>query len=831
MRKYTREEVFQETLQYFNGDTLAANVWIDKYALKDYEGNIYELTPNDMHRRLAKEFARIESKYPKPINEESIYELLKDFKYLVPQGSPMAGIGNNFVITSLSNCFVIAPAIDSYGGIMHNDQEQVQLMKRRGGVGHDLSNLRPVDSLANGSKLKGDTGMTLYMSRYSNSTREVAQDGRRGALMLSTHIKHPDSERFIDMKLDTTKVTGANVSVKIDDEFMYSVKSNSSYIQTFPIDSTNPKVNKVINSKDLWSKIVYNAWKSAEPGILFWDTIARECPTAGYGKDWKPSSTNPCGEIPLCPYDSCRLLAINLYSYVEFPFTEKSRFNWVLFKEHTRIAQRLMDDIVDLEIEKLNNIITKIESDPEPEHIKSVELELWKKIRAKAIEGRRTGLGVTAEGDMLAALGFIYGTESATNFAIEVHKQLSIEAYTSSIILAEERGCFPIWNFNKDLQSNFLCRVYDELSPEHYNNLKVVGRRNIALLTIAPTGTTSLMTQTTSGIEPVFMPVYKRRRKTEDKSKSVFIDSNGDMWEEYNVFHHKFIEWFKNWNECNLSYEEALNTLDLKDNQTISIITEKSPYHKATSNDVNYLEKVRMQGEIQKWVDHSISVTVNMPETTTVEMVEDVYMTAWKEGCKGITIYRDKSRDGVLVSNISTEGEIVYTDSPKRPKTLRVDIYTKKALGKDWTILVGLLKDKPYEIFAFDQLSNKEFPKDIKSGTLSKIGKQHYTLKGVKDGEEFVIDNILKYMTGDEQFQTRDFSRSLRHGEHPKYIIDDIDKSSLVTSFRKVVSRVLKNYLTNEDAAGNCPNCGQELRYESGCKTCVNPECGWSACG
>ena len=525
------------------------------------------------------------------------------------------------------------------------------------------------------------------------------------------------------------------------------------------------------------------------------------------------------------------MLAINLYSYVEFPFTTEARFNWKLFREHTRIAQRLMDDIVDLEIEKLNNIIAKVESDPEPEHIKSVELELWKKIRTKAIEGRRTGLGVTAEGDMLAALGFTYGTEVATNFSIEVHKQLAIEAYVSSILLAEERGCFPIWDFNKDLESHFLNRVYDELSPEHYNNLKIVGRRNIALLTIAPTGTTSLMTQTTSGIEPVFMPVYKRRRKTEDKSKSVFVDSNGDMWEEYNVFHHKFVEWFMNWNECGLSYEEALNTLDLKDNQTISIITEKSPYHKATSNDVNYLEKVKMQGEIQKWVDHSISVTVNMPETATVEMVADVYMTAWEVGCKGITIYRDKSRDGVLVSNTSNEGEIIYTDSPKRPKTLPVDIYTKKALGKDWTILVGLLKGKPYEIFAFDQLSNKDFPRDIKSGTLSKVGKQHYTLKGVKDGEEFIIDNILKYMTGDEQFQTRDFSRSLRHGEHPKYIIDDIDKSSLVTSFRKVVSRVLKNYLTNEDVAGNCPNCGQELRYESGCKTCINPECGWSACG
>ena len=834
LKKLSRDEVYKATLNYFNGDALATTVWIDKYALKDSEGNIYELTPDDMHKRLSKEFARIENKYINPIIEEKIYELLKDFKYIVPQGGPMAGIGNNFVITSLSNCFVIDSPTDSYGGIMKSDEEQVQLMKRRGGVGHDLSSIRPTGMLANGTKLKGDAGMTLFMNRYSNSTREVAQDGRRGALMLSTSIKHPDAEKFIDMKVDTSKITGANVSVRVDDLFMNSVKNKSNYIQQFPIDSDTPKLVSTIDANKLWSKIIHNAWKSAEPGILFWDTILKECPTAGYPEEWRPVSTNPCGEIPLCPYDSCRLIAINLFAYVINPFTSKACFNFSKFKEDVKLAQRFMDDLVDLEIEKIDAIISKIMADPEPMDIKYVELALWQKIKEKAINGRRTGLGTTGEGDMLAALGLLYGTKEATTFSTSIHKDLAIFAYMSSIELAKERGSFPIWDGENDRVSTFLNRIYPNLPVEYQLDWKLYGRRNIGVLTIAPTGTTSLMTQTTSGIEPVFAPVYKRRKKTDDKSKSTFIDAQGDMWEEFLVFHSGFLQWIKETDTVDIFQYlgfKKIEDLSVEDLPIIEQLVNLSPY-KANAGNIDYLEKVRMQGEIQKWVDHSISVTVNMPETVTEDIVAQVYMLAWESGCKGITIYRDKCRDGVI-NNISDskQDDIKYIDAPKRPKTLKVDIYTKKALGKDWTVIVGLLNNKPFEIFAFPQLHNSIFPTTIASGTLTKLGKQKYELKGIEGDIEYTVRNIIEYMDSEEQYQTRDFSRGLRHGEHPKFIISDIDKSSFITSFRKVISRVLKNYLTSEDVAGNCPNCGEELRFESGCKTCVNPECGWSACG
>lgn len=829
---YSREEVFAETLKYFKGNVLAANVWIDKYSLKDKDRNIYELTPNDMHWRLANELARIENNYKNPIQANEIFELLKDFKYIVPQGSPMAGIGNDFIVTSISNCFVIDSPIDSYGGIFKADQEQVQLMKRRGGVGQDLSNIRPTGTLANGVILKGDTGMTLYMNRYSNSTREVAQDARRGALMLSTSIKHPDSEKFIDMKMDTSKVTGANVSVKIDDDFMNAVLHNNNYIQQFPINSDNPILIKEINATKLWEKIIHNAWKSAEPGVLYWDQILRESPFRGYGKIWEEVSTNPCGEIPLCPYDSCRLVALNLYSYVENPFTSKAYFNFELWNKHVQIAQRFMDDIVDLEIEKIDKILSKIESDPESTEIKSVELNLWKNIKQKAVDGRRTGLGITGEGDMLAALGLRYGTKEATDFSEEVHKQMAISAYTSSITLAEERGCFPIWNLVKDFKSDFLKRIYINLTEEQQHNWSLNGRRNGALLTIAPTGTTSILTQTTSGIEPCFLPYYTRRRKTDDKNKAVFIDEIGDMWEESFVFHHKFIEWYSKYNSECTSYEDSYSILLKMSKDNLDLLVLQSPYYKATSSDVDYFEKVKMQGAIQQWVDHSISVTVNMPNDATEAMVNEVYTTAWKNGCKGITIYRDGSRSGVLVSSDKTESseEIVYRKAPSRPEYLNVDIYTKTALKKAWTVVIGLLKGKPYEIFAFEQLSNHDFPHEITKGKLKRVGKSIYQLIGYCNGKEYAIKNIIQLISQDESLQTKHYSRSLRYGEPIEEIVSDISLTANVTSFHKIVERTLKHYIKDGVTEDSCPNCGSKLFYESGCKICKNEECGWSAC-
>jgi len=698
IKTYSHDEAVEASIKYFKGDEMAAKVWVSKYALKDSFGNIFEQSPDDMHQRLASEIARIEKKYPNPLSTEEVYELLRDFKYIVPQGGPMTGIGNQYQIASLSNCFVIGTRneADSYGGIMKVDEEQVQLMKRRGGVGHDLSHIRPKGSPVLNSALTS-TGVVPFMERYSNSTREVAQDGRRGALMLSISIKHPDSEKFIDAKMEPGKITGANVSVKIDDEFMNAVLSKGNYVQQYPLSAPKPKYRQEINALDLWNKIIHNAWKSAEPGVLFWDTIIRESVPDCYADlGYKTVSTNPCGEIPLCPYDSCRLIALNLYNYVENPFTTEARFNFDLFKKHVIASQRIMDDIIDLELEKIDAIQGKIDNDPEEEEIKQVERNLWRKIRQKALEGRRTGIGITAEGDMLAALNLRYGTDNATDFSVEVHKTLAIEAYRSSVFLAKERGPFPIFDPQREKNNPFINRLKAE-DETLYSDMIKYGRRNIALLTIAPTGTTSLMTQTTSGIEPVFLPVYKRRRKVNPGDQNVnvtFTDEVGDNWEEFNVFHHVFLVWL----EIN-----GYNVEEVKKytSEQIDELVEKSPYYKATSNDVDWVSKVKMQGLIQKWVDHSISVTVNLPSDATEEMVAKVYQTAWESGCKGCTVYRDGSRDGVLVSHKKgKEKEAEESTFPtKRPDVLDCDIIRFKNNHESWITFVGLYNNRPYEIF------------------------------------------------------------------------------------------------------------------------------------
>ena len=716
---YSSDEAYQASLKYFKGDDLAARVWVNKYALKDSQGNIYEQTPDEMHLRLAKEIARIEKKYENPMSESEIFEVLKDFKYIVPQGGPMTGIGNNFQIASLSNCFVIGNEgnSDSYGGIMKIDQEQVQLMKRRGGVGHDLSHIRPKGSPVKNSALTS-TGLVPFMERYSNSTREVAQDGRRGALMLSVLIKHPDSEQFIDAKLEQGKVTGANVSVKIDDEFMRAVELNGEYTQNYPTYSSEPLFQKTINARDLWDKIVYNAWKSAEPGILFWDTIIRESlPDCYADLGYKTVSTNPCGEIPLCPYDSCRLIAINLYSYVDKPFTKEARFNFDLFKKHVGMAQRMMDDIIDLELEKIDQILEKIKEDPENEDIKAIELNLWGNIRRKAKEGRRTGVGITAEGDMLAALGLCYGNEIATDFSEEIHKTVTLEAYRSSVQMAKERGAFAIYDANREKHNPFVNRI-KIADPELYADMTKYGRRNIALLTIAPTGTTSLMTQTTSGIEPVFLPVYRRRRKVNPNDKDVtvdFVDELGDSWEEYSVFHHKFKVWMEvNGYDMNKKYSQ----------EELDVMIEKSPYYKATSNDVDWCSKVRMQGRIQKWVDHSISVTINMPEDVSEDLVDKVYVEAWRSGCKGVTVYRDGSRSGVLISDKKKKAEEPGTSvfPTKRPECLEADVVRFQNSRDKWVAFIGLIDGRPYEIFTGlgDDEEGLLIPRSVTKGTIIK---------------------------------------------------------------------------------------------------------------
>jgi ribonucleoside-diphosphate reductase alpha chain len=839
---YSDEEIMAKATEYFEGDTLAANVWMHKYALKDSDGNIYELTPDDMHRRLASEIARIERKYPNPVSEEEIFEVFRRFKYIIPQGSPMAGIGNNFQVSSLSNCFVIGGDgnYDSYGGIMKIDQEQVQLMKRRGGVGHDLSHIRPTGSPVKNSALTS-TGIVPFMERYSNSTREVAQDGRRGALMLTISVKHPDAEKFIDAKLEQGKVTGANVSVKIDDNFMKAVKSGTNYQQQYPINSNNPVKVSEINATALWNKIIHNAWKSAEPGVLFWDTVIRESVPDSYADlGFKTLSTNPCGEIPLCPYDSCRLIAINLYGYVENPFTPEATFNFPLFRKHAALALRIMDDIIDLESEKIDAILEKIKNDPEDEEIKRIERKLWENIKEKTLKGRRTGIGITAEGDMLAALGLCYGTEEATKFSVEVHKALATEVYGASADLAGERGAFPIYDFEREKNNPFIKRIC-EAAPEVYEKLKKNGRRNIAMLTIAPTGSVSICTQTTSGIEPVFMVSYRRRRKVNPNDKNVkvtFVDEVGDSWEEYNVFHPKFIDWLK---------VNGYNPDEVKlyDDEQLEPIVAKSPYYKATSNDINWVNKVKMQGAIQKWVDHSISVTVNLPKEATEELVSQVYLTAWESGCKGMTIYRDGSRSGVLVGNEKStkeETEFQETKAPPRPPKLEADVVRFQNDHEKWVAVIGLLNNKPYEIFT-GKAEGFFLPNWVNKGWVIKHKegneKARYDFQFLdKDGYKITFEGLSRSFNKEYWNYAKLISGILRHGMPLPFLVNLIDNltfdSDNINTWKNGVVRSLKRYIpdgTQSATKAECPECHKKdgLIYKEGCLTCKH--CGYSKCG
>lgn len=840
-RTYTQEEAFEAAVDYFKGDDLAARVWLNKYALKDSDGHIYELTPNDMHKRIAKEIARAESKYKNPMSEEEVFDLIKNFKYIVPQGSPMAGIGNPFQIASLSNCFVIGNSgdSDSYGGIMKIDQEQVQLMKRRGGVGHDLSHIRPKSSPVKNSALTS-TGIVPFMERYSNSTREVAQDGRRGALMLSVSINHPDAEDFIDAKLEQGKVTGANVSVRIDDSFMKAVKTNSQYTQKYPIFSEEPKFSKTIDANGIWKKIVHNAWKSAEPGILFWDTIINESVPDCYADlGYKTVSTNPCGEIPLCPYDSCRLLAINLFSYVEDPFTKDAKFNFELFKKHVASAQRIMDDIIDLELEKIDVILNKIDEDPEGSEVKATERNLWINIRTKAEEGRRTGVGITAEGDMLAALGIQYGSKEGNEFSVEVHKTLALAAYRASVYLAKERGAFKVFDVEREKNNPFVQRL-KAADEKLYYDMTEFGRRNIALLTIAPTGTTSLMTQTSSGIEPVFMPVYKRRRKVNPNDKDArvdFVDEVGDSWEEYVVFHHRF----KQWMEVN-GYDLTKNY----DQKELDVLIKKSPYYKATSNDVDWMSKVSMQGAVQKWVDHSISVTINLPNDATEELVGKLYMEAWEAGCKGVTVYRDGSRSGVLISNDEKkedEQDTLTTFPTKRPQTLKADVVRFQNNKEKWIAFIGLIEGKPYEIFTglADDEDGILIPRWANEGFIiknrnedgsSRYDFQYKNMRGYKT----TIEGLSHKFDPEYWNYAKLISSTLRHGMPIDKIVDLINSLQLdtesINTWKNGVGRALKRYVEDGTQAKgqSCSSCKSEnLIYQEGCLTCK--DCGSSKCG
>ena len=847
MKTYSYDEAFSASLDYFNGDELAARVWVNKYAMKDSFGNIYESSPRDMHWRIANEIARIEKKYANPLSPEEIFSLLDHFRYIVPAGSPMTGIGNNFQVASLSNCFVIGLEgdADSYGAILRIDEEQVQLMKRRGGVGHDLTHIRPKGSPVNNSALTS-TGLVPFMERYSNSTREVAQDGRRGALMLSVGIKHPDSEAFIDAKMTEGKVTGANVSVKIDDEFMQAAIDDREYVQQFPVDSLNPEVKKTISAKTLWEKIVHNAWKSAEPGVLFWDTILRESiPDCYADLGFRTVSTNPCGEIPLCPYDSCRLISINLFSYVVNPFTKDAYFDYDLFKKHVGYAQRLMDDIVDLELEKIDQILEKIQKDPQNEEVKGAEKHLWEKIKRKSSMGRRTGVGITAEGDMVAAMMLRYGTQEATDFSVNVHKTLALAAYGSSVLMAKERGAFEIYDSKREEKNPFILRLKDA-NPKLYEDMVKYGRRNIACLTIAPTGTTSLMTQTTSGIEPVFLPVYKRRRKVNPNDTNVhvdFVDEVGDSFEEYIVYHKKFMEWMK------------INGLDTEKRYTqeeIDDLVARSPYYKATANDVDWLMKVKMQGAIQKWVDHSISVTVNLPNDVDESLVNRLYVEAWKCGCKGCTIYRDGSRSGVMIQvNEKKKKEEKIEPAPckqpevteVRPQTLECDVVRFQNNKEKWVAFVGLLNGYPYEIFTGlqDDEEGIVLPKTVTKGKIIKQvnpdGTKRYDFQFEnKRGYKTTVEGLSEKFNPEYWNYAKLISGVLRYRmpiEHVIRLVSSLQlKSESINTWKVGVERALKKYISDGTQANGqkCPNCGQEtLVYQEGCLICTN--CGASRCG
>ena len=843
-KTYTFDEAFKASLDYFTGDELAAKVWVNKYALKDAFGNIYEESPNDMHHRLASEIARVEKKYPNPLSEQELFDLFDHFRYIVPQGSPMTGIGNDYQIASLSNCFVIGldGQADSYGAIIRIDEEQVQLMKRRGGVGHDLSHIRPKGSPVKNSALTS-TGLVPFMERYSNSTREVAQDGRRGALMLSVSIKHPDSEAFIDAKMTEGKVTGANVSVKIDDDFMNAAVNGGTYKQQYPIDSDSPVYVKDIDASGLWKKIIHNAWKSAEPGVLFWDTILRESVPDCYADlGFRTVSTNPCGEIPLCPYDSCRLLAINLYSYVVNPFTPDAYFDYDLFKKHVGLAQRIMDDIIDLESEKIEMILAKIDSDPESMEVRQTERHLWEKIQRKTLQGRRTGVGITAEGDMIAALGLRYGTEEATDCAELIQKTLALAAYRSSVMLAKERGAFEIFDAKREEKNPFINRLR-EADPALYEDMLKYGRRNIACLTIAPTGTTSLMTQTTSGIEPVFLPVYKRRRKVnpnDSEARVDFVDETGDAFEEYIVFHHKFVTWMQaNGYSASKKYTQ----------EEVEELVAKSPYYKATSNDVDWLQKVRMQGRIQKWVDHSISVMINLPNDVSEELVDSLYVEAWRCGCKGCTVYRDGSRSGVLIAtdkkkkkedcNCMQPPVIVST----RPRELDADVVKFQNNREKWIAFVGLLNGRPYEIFTglADDDEGIMLPKNVSKGTIIKSydedGNKHYDFQFKnKRGYKMTIEGLDGKFNPEYWNYAKLISGVLRYGMPIDQVIKLVQgmelNSESINTWKNGVERALKKYLPNgmEAKGQKCPNCGLEtLIYQEGCLICTN--CGASKCG
>ncbi len=845
-KHYSYDEAYDATLKYFGGDELAARVWVSKYALKDSFGNIYELTPDDMHHRIASEIARIESKYPNPMSHDEVFGYLKDFKYIVPQGSPMSGIGNSYQVGSLSNCFVIGldGAPDSYGGVIRIDEEQVQLMKRRGGVGHDLSHIRPKGTPVKNSALTS-TGLVPFMERYSNSTREVAQDGRRGALMLTVSIKHPDSEAFVDAKMTEGKVTGANVSVRIDDEFMRAATENGKYTQTYPVDSANPEITKEVDAKAFWDKIIHNAWKSAEPGVLFWDTITRESlPDCYADLGFRTISTNPCGEIPLCPYDSCRLLAINLYSYVKNPFTPQAEFDFEKFEAHVRKAQRIMDDIIDLEMEKIDLILNKIDSDPETLEVKGPERHLWEKIKAKTLKGRRTGVGTTAEGDMIAAMGLRYGTPEATDFSESVHRRLALAAYTSSVEMAKERGAFEIFDAKREENNPFMLRLKEQ-SAELYDDMVRYGRRNIACLTIAPTGTTSLMTRTTSGIEPVFMPVYKRRRKVNPNDANVrvdYVDETGDAFEEYVVYHPKFLEWMK------------INGIEERSDYTqeqLDELVSRSPYAGATANEIDWVEKVHMQGRIQKWVDHSISVTVNLPADVTEEMVNRLYVEAWRSGCKGCTVYRDGSRSGVLVS---LESKKKKSDSPaecsdihplalKRPIELEADVVRFQNNKEKWIAFVGLMDGRPYEIFTglADDEDGIFCPKSVTHGKIIKAmsadGTKRYDFQFVnKRGHKTTIEGLSDKFNPEYWNYAKLISGVLRYGmpiDQVLKLVGGLELDSMsINTWKMGVERALKKYLPNGTKASGqrCPNCGQEtLIYQEGCLICTS--CGTSKCG
>lgn len=836
--QYQPDEIMKSSVEYFGGDELAANVWMNKYALRD-DDKIYELNPDMMHHRLASEFARIEQNYPNPMSEETIYGLLKDFKYVIPQGSPMSGIGNDFQVVSLSNCFVIgnSGSSDSYGGIMKIDQEQVQLMKRRGGVGHDLTHIRPSGSPVKNSALTS-TGIVPFMERYSNTTREVAQGGRRGALMLSISIKHPNAEQFIDAKLEQGKITGANVSVKITDEFMQCVRDGKPFVQQYPVDSAMPLVRKEVDARALWNKIIHNAWSSAEPGVLFWDTILRESVPDCYADfGYRTVSTNPCGEIPLCPYDSCRLIAVNLYSYVKNPFTKEAEFDYDLFRDHIIKAQRLMDDLIDLELEKVNKILAKIESDPEGDDIKSVERNLWLNIKMKCLEGRRTGLGITAEGDMLAAMGLRYGSDEATEFSVNVHRTLACSAYRSSVVMAKERGGFPLYDSNREKLNPFIQRLA-EADPQLYTDMLQYGRRNIALLTIAPTGTVSICTQTTSGIEPVFLVSYKRRKKInpndKDSSKHKIVkDENGDFFEEYNVLHPKFIDWL-------MLKGYSKEQIERMEDRELDKLIAESPYYKATSADIDWVSKVKMQGAIQKWVDHSISVTVNIPKETTEEVVSTIYMTAWESGCKGCTIYRDGSRHGVLVSKSTGDkcSEFGENKAPKRPKKLEAEVVRFKNDKEDWIAVVGMYNNRPYEIFT-GRAESFILPKWVEKGWVIRVkekGDEHarYDFQFLdQDGYHVTMEGLSRMFKKEYWNYAKLISGILRHGMPIPNVVDLIGKLNFdvdsITTWSNGVARALKRYIKDGTETGEtCPDCGSKIIYTGGCKSC--PNCGWSKC-